>query len=350
MPRFLPLDGLSHRFVLALAFLTITTTESSAQWIPQKSPTDARLRGLSVVNPSVAWCSGTKGTVLRTQDGGSTWRSITVPSASDLDFRDIQAFDAQTAVLLSIGEGDKSRIYKTRDGGETWKLQYQNQDPKGFLDAIGFWDEQHGLAFGDPVDGRFVILATDDAAETWTPIPAQAMPPALPAEGAFAASGTCLVVDGTANAWFATGGAKVARVFRSVDRGRTWTAHETPVIAGSASAGIFSLAFRDANHGVAVGGDYRNPDRSERTAAWTADGGITWISGEGPMEYRSGVVYRNDGLEPVVLAVGPMGTSRSKDEGRTWESLGQQGFHAVSASGGVVWAVGESGRIARFAP
>ena len=350
MIRDVVFDRPARLSVLALAALTMTTSHLRAQHFVQKSPTDARLRGLSVVDPSVAWASGTKGTVVRTEDGGATWRTKLVPGASELDFRDVQAFDSRTAVILSIGEGEKSRIYRTEDGGELWKLQYQNRDPKGFLDAVAFWDRTHGLAFGDPVNGRFTILITDDAGKTWAPSEATGMPLALPGEGAFAASGTCLVVEGTANAWFATGGAKLARVFRSVDRGRTWQVHETPVDAGNASSGIFSLAFRDAQHGIAVGGDYRNPDRNERTAAWTADGGLTWNLVAGRIGYRSGVAFVDDGSKQSVIAVGPTAASRSGDDGHSWEPFGDRGFHAVGAVRGAVWAVGELGAIAKWVP
>ena len=201
------------------------------------------------------------------------------PTPSGLDFRDIQGFNDRVATLLSIGPGELSRIYRTADGGASWALQHTNRDPKGFLDAIAFWDADHGLALGDPVDGRFVILTTDDGGRTWSRIADAGMPEALPGEGAFAASGTCLVTQGHSNAWFGTGGGASARVFRSTDRGRTWTVASTPVRAGSPSSGIFSLAFRDADHGVAVGGDYKSLADKTANLALTDDGGRTWSHG-----------------------------------------------------------------------
>src|SRR5262249_15484544 len=149
-----------------------------------------------------------------------------------------------------------SRIYKTTDGGATWVLQHTNRDPKGFLDAIAFWDADHGLALGDPIGRRFTILTTDDGGRTWTKGDAAGLPPVLRGEGASAASGPCLVPRGEHDAWFGTGGGPSARVFRSRDRGRTWTVHDTPLRAGSPTSGIFSLAFRDADHGAIVGGSY----------------------------------------------------------------------------------------------
>ena len=213
--------------------------------------------------------------MLRTVDGGATWQALTVPGAGELDFRDVHAVDHRTAHVLSIGAGELSRIYQTTDAGATWTLSFRNADPKGFLDAISFWKNAGGLAQGDPVDGKFMILATIDRGTSWIRVPAARIPPALPAEGAFAASGTCLVVQGDQNAWFGTGGAAVARIFRSTDSGRSWTAHQTPILAGLPSAGVFSVTFRDEHHGAAVGGDYRQPDGAGRTVALTSDGGLT---------------------------------------------------------------------------
>ncbi len=211
-----------------LIFAWLSAGSATAQWTVQASGTKARLRGLCVVDRDVVWASGTGGTFLRTRDGGKTWRTGTLPGASALDFRDVHAVDGKTAFVLSIGAGDQSRILKTTDGGTTWETAHVNRDPKGFLDALAFWDGENGLAFGDPVDGRFVILRTADGGKTWAPIAADGMPLALAGEGAFAASGTCLVAGEDGRAWFATGGARVSRVFRSTDRGQTWTAHERP--------------------------------------------------------------------------------------------------------------------------
>jgi photosystem II stability/assembly factor-like uncharacterized protein len=323
-----------------------------AQWTPQESGTKARLRGLSVVGKDVAWASGALGTCLRTVDGGATWRAVAVPDSAGRDFRDVQGFDDRAACLLSIGPGQLSRIYRTADAGASWKLQHVNADEKGFLDAIAFWDADHGLALGDPVDGRFVILRTDDAGQTWSRIAADGMPEALPNEGAFAASGTCLVVQGNTNAWFGTGGGASARVFRSSDRGRTWTVATSPLQVLRPSAGIFSLAFRDELHGVAVGGDYKLVDDPSGNLATTDDGGRSWTNAgkSRPAGFRSAVAYVAGSPGPTLVAVGPSGSDRSVDGGRTWSRLGEQGFHALGfdGSGQAGWAVGEEGRIARL--
>jgi photosystem II stability/assembly factor-like uncharacterized protein len=333
--------------LVCLAAVSTWAPQLRAQWLPQPSRTDARLRGLCVVNPKVIWASGTKGTYLQTSDGGNVWKASAVPGASDLDFRDLHAFDDKTAHLLAIGSGDKSRIYRTTDGGNSWVLSFQNRDPKGFLDALAFWDADHGIALGDPINGRFMILTTDDGGVSWQREPGAALPPVIEGEGAFAASGTCLVVQGERNAWFGTGG---GRVFRSNDRGRSWTVHVTPIAAGNASSGIFSLRFWDANRGIAVGGDYKEPGRAGKVCAITSDGGSTWRlpRGQEPGGYRSAVFHVPGSRGPTVFAVGPMGSDRSDDGGESWAKLSGEGFHsAAMQSPGAGWAVGENGRITR---
>ncbi len=315
------------------------------QWRPQAIKSDADFRGLCAVGPNVAWVGGTKGTFGRTTDGGKTWAVGTVPDADKLDFRDIEAFGEDTATLLSAGPGDASRIYKTTDGGKTWGLQFKNAEPKAFFNAIAFWDETHGIAFGDPVGGRFSLIVTDDGGATWAPLPEKCRPAALPSEGAFAASGTCLVTRGENDVWFCTGGAKAARVFRSGDRGKTWGVSATPLLAGAESAGGFSIAFRDHDHGVIVGGDYREPDGTEATGAVTSDGGRTWKLIQEPLPFRSGVAWAKDRW----VAVGTSGSEVSGDDGLTWKPLDREKYNSVAfAVTGDGWAVGPEGRIAKF--
>jgi photosystem II stability/assembly factor-like uncharacterized protein len=342
------------RLLLAATLLAGVAAHASFPWIIQTSPVAERLRGVSAVSDSVAWASGNKGTIVRTTDGGATWARVAVPGVESLDFRDIEAFGAGTAYVLAIGPGDASRIYKTGDGGKTWALQFTNPEARAFYDAIAFWDERTGIAVGDPVDGRFTILRTADGGKTWTRVPPANIPEALAGDGAFAASGTCLTVYGDRHAWFATGGAARARVYRSTDQGLTWAVADTPIMAGNASSGVFSLAFADAEHGVAVGGDYRVERGTGDNLAFTIDGGRTWaFAGETRLRsFRSAVAYVPGSERSRLIAVGPGGTDTSVDGGRTWTPLGDEGFHALSiAPGGrVAWAVGEQGRIARMRP
>jgi photosystem II stability/assembly factor-like uncharacterized protein/pimeloyl-ACP methyl ester carboxylesterase len=340
------------RMNAALLLVLFCASASYAQWESQTSGTTVRLRGVSAVNQSIAWASGDKGTYARTLDGGRTWTPGHVPGSEELDFRDVDAFSADTAYLLSIGEGEKSRIYKTTDGGLHWTLQFKNSRPAAFFDAMAFWDATHGIAVSDPVDGRFLIITTSDGGATWKGMPGSGMPPALQGEGAFAASGTCIAVEGKRNVWFGTGGPNGARIFRSSDGGRSWKVATTPMTGGKA-AGIFSVVFSDAHHGVIVGGDYEKEREVGNNAAWTSDGGKTWRLAEAkrPNGYRSGVALSlGAGNERSLVAVGPSGSDSSTDGGKSWSMTGEEGFHSVSfakdASAG--WAVGENGRIAKY--
>src|SRR5215207_10531203 len=218
---------------LITLLLVIGAAEARAQsWVTQTSGTAVRLRGVSAVNARVAWASGAGGTYARTTDGGRTWQAGQVPGAAELDFRDVDAFDADTAYLLAIGEGERSRIYRTTDGGRHWTLQFQNRRPAAFYDCMAFWDRSRGLAISDPVGGRFLVVRTEDGGHTWDEIDATGMPPALAGEGGFAASGTCVAVNGKSDAWFSTGGPSGPRVFRSIDGGQTWVASPAPLASG----------------------------------------------------------------------------------------------------------------------
>jgi photosystem II stability/assembly factor-like uncharacterized protein len=308
---------------------------------PQNSRTDVPLRGISAVSSKVAWASGARGTVLRTIDGGTTWETLVIAGADSLDFRDIQAFDQNTAFVLSIGSGDQSRIYKTSDGGKIWQRQFTNSDPKAFYDCFAFWDSTHGIAVSDSVDGKFPLIATSDGM-SWNPVVAKKMPGALPSEGAFAASGTCIATFGKNDVWFGTG-APSARVFHSADRGKNWTVAETPIIHGAATQGVFSLAFWSSKDGIVVGGDYKEPKKAEKTAAITHDGGKTWtLASKLPEGYRSGVAV---GDSHTLAAVGTSGADVSHDGGKTWNSIFNEDLNALALIGNSGWAVGPAGKI-----
>jgi photosystem II stability/assembly factor-like uncharacterized protein len=310
--------------------LVFAVTAAAQSWTAQTSGTTASLRGLAAVSDRVAWASGTSGTYLITTDGGATWKSAQVPGAESLDFRDVHAMDARTAWLMSAGPGDKSKIYHTTDGGAHWSLEFTNPEPSGFFDAIAFWDAKRGLVLGDPVGGRQVVLTT----ENWRRLDT---PPALDKEGAFAASGTCLIARGDHEAWYGTTG---ARVFHTKDGGKTWTVSQTPVRHDSASAGIFSLAF-DGPRGIAVGGDYTKPEDDSHNIAISIDGGVTWAEpANRPTGFRSAVAITPAGW----IVVGTSGSDISGDSGRTWRRFDTAAYNAVAYP----WAVGPKGAIARF--
>ncbi|MFE9811644.1 WD40/YVTN/BNR-like repeat-containing protein [Streptomyces sp. NPDC005548] len=321
----------------------------SPQWALKESGTDARFRGLSAVSRNSAWVAGSKGTVLRTTDGGAHWRDVSPAGAADLEFRDVEAFDARRAVVLAIGEGEASRVFRTEDGGTTWTESFRNTDARAFYDCLTFFDPRHGLAMSDPVDGRFRILSTSDGGRSWKVLPGRGMPAAQEGEAGFAASGQCLVTSGPRDVWLATGGAASARVLHSADRGLTWTATDTPVPAGDPARGVFALAFRDRVHGLAVGGDYRADQASPRAAAVTADGGRSWTTADRPPPaYRSGVTWLPHSRTSA-LAVGPTGTDLTTDGGRTWHTLDSGSYDTVDCTPDLgCWASGEKGRVARL--
>jgi len=331
----------------------------------QNSHTTENLRGLSTPAPNIAWASGTHGTYLRTTDGGETWQAAQVPGAESLDFRDVEAFGANLAYLLSAGPGEQSRIYKTTDAGKTWSLQFTNKDPKGFFDCMAFWSPDHGIAVGDPVfdnewHGKFELISTEDSGQNWKPISPDKLPPAIAGEGAFAASGTCIAVQGKKNVWFATGG-KAARVFRSTDGGKNWTVAETPIVHGADSAGVFSIAFRDAKHGVIAGGDYQHPEAGGSNLASTNDGGRNWtLAPISPQWYFSAVTFLPNHAgtdapscpaEPIsaVFALGTAHAACADTIATKWQKIWDHNLNAVSVSpSGEILAVGPKGLIVRF--
>ena len=340
----------SASFLISAILLHLITVPVHAQWTPRSSGTTVELRGVSVVSPSVAWASGQKGTVLRTTDGGGTWAVATVAGAETLDLRAIAAISARTAFVMSIG--DSSRIYRTTDGGHTWSLRFVSTRKGSFLDAIRFWDTRRGIAVSDPVDGRFLVVTTTDGGETWQEAPAEGMPPALPGEGAFAASGSCLAAQGHGHAWFVTGGAAIARVFHSTDYGRHWRAWDSPIRAGAASAGIFSAVFRDGLHGVISGGDYAKAGLGGRNVAITSNGGRSWTlvdSSAAPQGFRSAVEFVPGTRGRELVAVGLNGTDRSHDGGLTWAATDSVAYNALQFGGRTGFVVGPKGRIATAA-
>lgn len=330
--------------VSSLLFLLLVSLTAPAQsWTRLNVPTTASFRGLSIISDSVVWASGTDGTVIRTVDGGNNWSVIKVRGAQQLDFRGIQAFDANTAVVISSGPAEKGQahIYRTSDGGKSWAHVYEQKTAGIFFDAVAFWDSRHGIVLSDPVEGHFVLFTTDDGGSTWNQIPAAALPPALPSEGAFAASNSCLTVHGRKDVWFATGGASAARVFRSKDRGKSWTVAETPMHPKNASSGIFSLSFRSEKQGIAVGGDYQHPESSDLpTVMRTTDGGLTWQTAAltNPAGIYFSSVARGD--DPTIIAAGIKGLWVHS---HNWKLASPENLNTVASDHNIVWAVGPKG-------
>jgi photosystem II stability/assembly factor-like uncharacterized protein len=357
------------RFTLLLAVPAFAAAQSAAPaaapanppWQMQESGTTAGLRGIDSVDGTVAWASGTGGTVLKTIDGGAHWTKCVVPDAATdggtLDFRGVQAWDADTAIVMASGPGDKSRLYKTTDGCISWKTLFTDPDKDGFFNAIAFQDELHGYLLGDPVNGRFVLRSTSNGGSYWpSRIQDQEWNVAYPTEAAFAASNSSLFVAHNAHAagpvvWFGTGGAQGSRVvmfwlYGGGDVFTTyWRSAKVPITSRNASSGIFSIAFRDRQRGITVGGDYTKPSESAGTAAWSTDGGQTWsASATPPHGFRSAVQW-SEALK-LWITVGTNGSDISSDDGKTWQPLDGGNWNALS----LPFVVGPNGRIARMNP
>jgi photosystem II stability/assembly factor-like uncharacterized protein len=378
-------------FLALCACVTICAQDvTSGPWVMQSSGTDASFRGIHAVGGGIVWASGTNGTVLRTEDSGYMWQSCSMPpGAKKLDFRGIWAWDENDAIVMSSGPGDQSRLYKTTDGCSHWTLLFTNPDKDGFYDALLFLDRKNGFVLGDPTKvGRYAplgvkagiisIRATSNGGLRWAPIvdaniyrvnpkPGTSLIP-LPDEAFFAASNSSATIYGD---WLWIGTSK-ARVMRKkicwngapmgffpagIIGGQTdsisgqypitsWTDFESanaPLAHGNSAAGIFSLAFRDEQHGMAVGGDYQKPNDSTGTAAWTADGGQHWTAATRPPHgYRSAVAW--DAEAKAWIAAGPNGSDISFDDGKTWTPLDNGNWNAIS----LPWIVGPKGRIAKL--
>lgn len=336
----------------------------------QQSGTTNRLQAVSPVSSQIVWASGVGGTWVMTVDGGQSWQVGVVAGAESLQFRDVQGISDKVAYLLSAGTGTDSRIYKTEDGGKSWSLQFQNQDSNAFYDCFSFWTPTRGLATSDSVSGRFPAIRILNGA-TWTDI-GDRLPMAQSGESSFAASGTCLATQGKSNAWIATGGATKARILATTDAGETWNAYDTPTVQGTATSGVFTVAFRDPQHGILGAGELAAPTDFADTVARSQDGGKSWqLTARPPFP---GAVYglsyvldpRRYGYgaqaeapnaggpysynEGRVVITGPGGAAWTADEGDTWVSLsGVSNYWAVAFSNqNTGWLVGTGGRILKI--
>jgi photosystem II stability/assembly factor-like uncharacterized protein len=366
LKRLLPVLFLATLFLLTLTIDGLTFAENSAKvrqpiLTSQNSGTTQGLIAVSPVNSRVVWASGRGGTFLLTTDGGATWTARVVPGAEALQFRDVQGFSEKVAYLQSIGNNPTDfRIYKTTDGGVTWKMEFQNHNPSAFYDCFAFWTPKRGISHSDSVNGVFPDIRTTDGV-TWQSISSN-MPPALPGEASFAASGTCVATQGGRNAWIATGGSSVARVLATRDQGNTWNAYDTPIVS-SPSAGAFTVAFRNPWNGIVGGGDLDPADPNNARTATSDDGGVTWKLASAPpvtgaiygLAYvgRAGTSAAQEGDasgRAVVITANSGGAAWTPDEGNTWFTLpGVTGYWAVAfASPKAGWLVGVNGTILKI--
>jgi len=322
-------------FILALVFVV---SAPGQQWVLQDSHSAASLRGIHSLGKGVAWASGTSGTVLRTTDGGESWQTCPAPpDSAKLDFRAVQAFDADTALVMSAGNGDLSRVYRTNDGCRTWKLVFGNPDKEGFWDALQFDGPGFGALIGDPVGGRFPVFITTDAGESWKRREIEA----APKQSLFAASNSSLSIVEDHKLCVGTGGGTTAFIADGVSSA-------IPMAQGEA-AGVFSIASRidgAARIFVAVGGDYKLPDQTTGTAAFRGPDGQWHAAETRPHGYRSAVAY--DSASKSWIAVGTNGADISTDDGRNWRpfAVSERNWNSLS----LPFVVGAKGRIGKLKP
>jgi photosystem II stability/assembly factor-like uncharacterized protein len=376
-----------HPIILLAAASALAAAQSAAPspapapavWLMQDSGTTAGLRGIDSVDGTVAWASGTGGTILRTTDGGAHWQKCAIPDGdkdgATLDFRGVQAWDAKTAIVMSSGKGRLSRLYKTTDGCLHWKMILYNPKKEGFWDALYFdrrWEVkgrgETGMLLGDPVDGMFWLLKTRDSGQHWTRQKNSGLSAKPMTQGAFAASNSSLI-EHADFVKFGSGGPGGAFVYSLVEgsicvddcspedmnldgRKDKWQLQPVPLGQKTDSSGIFAIAshrFLDlpesAQKMVVVGGDYGKPNEAAGTAAWSDDDGNHWTGATKPPHgYRSTVQWSNT-LKAWITA-GTNGSDISRDDGKTWTPLDDGNWNALS----LPFIVGPNGRIARLNP
>lgn len=328
-------------FILSMIFLSCSEKRYQFNFTEINTPGNSSLRAIYAVDENILWTSGSEGQIYLSLDGGESWNQRNVPACEDTEFRSLHAWDALRALVFDVSP--EGRAYMTTDGGVNWKQVYQSPTTGAFFNSLKFADDQHGIAISDPVDEHVFVLKTNDGGRNWERL--ENLPSAAEGEINFAASNTCIEYLPSGEIHIVTGGSK-SRVLHSLDRGKTWEFVNTPMMTG-ASAGLFSIRFTNADKGVAVGGDFNQPDREGVSAIYTLDGGKHWSRAEKmPSAYRSCVVSLNDEL---VFATGKTGCDYSIDGGRNWVFIDSTGYYAAHAVDwkNIIFLAGSGGRVAR---
>ncbi|MBT3647513.1 MAG: hypothetical protein HN542_04650 [Flavobacteriales bacterium] len=311
--------------------------ESVPEWDLVDRPSRASLRGLDVGADGSIWASGTEGIVQRSIDSGKTWQVWSIQGAGELDFRDVEAFDANRASVMSSGQGVEA--YFTSDGGVTWNLAHRDDDTLKFFDGMDFLDGL-GYAFGDPIDGKLQILKSIDSGQTWIELPPMNLPNTIPGEAGYAASGTGIVMQANA-LLIATGGGKNSRLLSKTSDSE-WQAMNVP-INSAAGSGIFSMAVSKGGEIIVVGGSYVDSTNSGSNAAISVNG-VDWtVPNKRPNGYRSCVTISDN--QELVFACGRTGCDFSRDLGNVWHPLTTDGFFACTSLGTKLIGVGRNGKV-----
>lgn len=329
--------------LLACSLLHISCSEKrySFEFIELDTPGNSSLRAICAVDANTVWTSGSHGQVLLTLDGGENWTQNSVPNCEDTEFRSLHAWDAERALVFDVSP--KGRAFITNDGGASWEQVYGSPMEGVFFNSLKFANDNQGIAISDPIDDLVFILKTDDGGKSWRRL--SNLPSSVKGEINFAASNTCIEYLPSGEIYIVTGGSK-SRILCSFDHGDNWKYVDTPVMTGE-SAGLFSVNFAGPGRGVAVGGDFKQPDREGTRAIYTEDGGIKWQKAETmPAAYRSCVVSLSDRL---LFAVGKTGSDYSTDRGKNWTFLDSLGYYAASAieEEDIIYLAGSEGRVAK---
>jgi photosystem II stability/assembly factor-like uncharacterized protein len=337
----------------ALAIATPATARAQQpQVTEQVSGVKGTLQAVSAVNDNVVWASGVGGMVLRTVDGGTTWEKHPIPGAEKLQFRGVHALSAESAWALSIGNGIESRIYHTSDGGSTWAEQFRNNDSTAFFDCITFFDAKHGIAYSDASHIGTTIVRTEDGGAHWALLNPADLPVALKGEGGFASSNSCAISVDSKHGWIAAG-TPGARIFRTDNAGKSWALVGSVPVVHDSQSGLTAIAFRDAKHGIGVGGHVAgnmNRDSSQAAVATTDDGGVTWTLRHRPDHpgMLSGVALVPKAGDKTAVIASYGGLFFSRDGGDSWTAATTTSYWAVRSAGKRAWAVGTGGRITRL--
>ena len=323
--------------MVLLLFLSITASAQTIQLLD--SNTTISIRGLSVVSDNILWASGSKGTVARSLDGGKTFQWMIVKGFEKRDFRDVEAFDANTAIIMTVDT--PAIILKTNDGGTTWRKVFEDKRTGMFLDAMEFWNNSSGIVVGDPINNKLFIARTFDGGETWRGLPEANYPEAAKGEAMFASSGTNVVKLNKQEAVFVTGGKKSRLFIRDLKI-------DLPIVQGKDFTGANSIAVYDEKNMVIVGGDFTKDTSRYMNCVLTKNKGQSFIiPATPPFGYRSCVIYIS---KNKLITCGTTGVDVSEDGGNNWRNVSASGFHVVQKAkkGKAVFLAGSRGRIAKL--
>lgn len=308
------------------------------KWQTTELPGKNSLRG-SAINGKSLWVTGSENSVFRSTDLGKTWQDVSVKAKVVTDFRDIEVFDENTAIVMGVGSGELSMLYKTVDAGKSWQLLLSNKDKTGFFDSMDFWDNNTGLLLGDPVDGYYVLNKTTDGGKTFKRIQMSRLPTMQDKESAFAASGNTLIVAGRGKAWITTGGF-AASVYNSVDYGETWWRQAVPLHQKTQTSGGYALALNAKQQLFVLGGDYLH--RSDQYTNIAMKVGQKWVV---PKNSNNGLRTAMSCIGKICINTGMQYSDISYDDGVSWQTFAESGYYTLTADDEIFLGAGHDGRI-----